>query len=1180
MRMQRGFGSETQGSVQQGRVEFDLFLKSLGYSYADSVFLRLLPPKELKDEYVEFFPDLFWWKDGNPVQSRKKLRLQNGRLYWQTTAGEIFLSGDPYGWLRQQNRIGLAVYIVVNPGGHTLAEIAGSRVIFWEDDKRSKSDQLARFDELQEKWGGGFAVETRSSIHCYFRHDEFLDPIDFSITQLRLIKQLDSDPSIWDAPRLMRVPGFDHTKVEGSGIIRTPVSIVRPWDGDVTRFTWIDQALPAPTDEMLEQVLGGSKSGTIEVRPMSDDPNDLRNVVQMLPHFQQRSADWVTAQIPAPGVTSTDGFQVNQHTGRYKVWSGTVSKTEALKAVAAYASQKDSRISLSGIIATLRGEAAEPSGDEFDQEWYNSLVAQQEEQERYDQIESEGFAARAKQERINAHRQRVEAVQAEYNSLRVLPTVKMAGLYIPKNTISLPEKPGIVLIGAPMNSGKTSNGLTNIVKQHRERHPDAERFLGVPRRILARQAGRVLDLPVMTPELRAPIKEAALCLESIGRLGMPDQLSESPLLILDEPSQTFKQLLYGDTTKGRHAFVLGRFRAYLKTIGERNGSIVLCEDRLTNLELDFIAEASGLEVIEYVQFDKEVTPRDITIYDSQTLTWEEIKERLDRGENVIVAADAQRWLREVEETLIDQLELHPDSVRIIDHESAEEFWVRDFVDDPTAWIREHKPRFLGYSPTLSSGVSIEDPDGYFAAQGFRVTHLEPRDAAQLVERLRSNVPLFGDIKEFGIRTDDLLSDCRPESILKAMDRNRKGVERLTGFADYVRQREETGDLLAHMQQLEEQKDDPTTDYGSYRKHYARYKSRENYNRLNLRDNLITLWQSRGHRAEYKPLGKIRHCVSERIEARERIDRREAEAFAALDTADQTVEQARSILDKIGSTREARRQARKRLLQDKLPGCPLNDKEFVLKAIIRNSGRFLKATELLWLSQNPEAAQFLDRVSWHGAYTHAARHGLFVADHRLPLRSVQARLLHDCPLAPFITGQVDRWQNETPEALAVKDWAVLHSVQLRRALRIVVKDDHTPCQVVNKLLKKLGFICEEIAKPGKRGEKRDRVYSIANLRDIDRAQILSSLSERLEIECGKRGESVPASVGQVQAANIAKWKTRIELARSKKELFEAFTAMKDVYPERKHPTKQAVWEQLDRGLKLQIQRLLEKGKPAA
>ena len=126
-----------------------------------------------------------------------------------------------------------------------------------------------------------------------------------------------------------------------------------------------------------------------------------------------------------------------------------------------------------------------------------------------------------------------------------------------------------------------------------------------------------------------------------------------------------------------------------------------------------------------------------------------------------------------------------------------------------------------------------------------------------------------------------------------------------------------------------------------------------------------------------------------------------------------------------------------------------------------------------------------------------------------------QLLDDCPLLPFIEGKVPRWDNKTPQAIAVHQWALLRRPQIWRCLRLNVLEAHPPVRTVNKLLRKLGYTVEEIGWKGGRSD-RQRQYIISNLRDMDRGIILQTLGEhfnRLEKEwAGDR--HVPQDRGQV------------------------------------------------------------------
>jgi hypothetical protein len=198
---------------------------------------------------------------------------------------------------------------------------------------------------------------------------------------------------------------------------------------------------------------------------------------------------------------------------------------------------------------------------------------------------------------------------------------------------------------------------------------------------------------------------------------------------------------------------------------------------------------------------------------------------------------------------------------------------------------------------------------------------------------------------------------------------------------------------------------------------------------------------------------------------------------------------------------------------------LNDPEFVLKTLIQENGRFLKTTELLWMVRNPEVAKWLDRWTWMNEFTQATRRGQFASYARLSWRSGQAKLLHECPLQPFIDGKVIQWDNNSLEAISVHQWAVLHRHQFRRYLRLTITEDHPPVRTINKLLRKLGYQVEQVCWKGSRGE-RERQYSITNLEDTDRDTILKALEERFiqHLE-QKEGISNPQSPVPVIATSI-------------------------------------------------------------
>jgi hypothetical protein len=240
------------------------FTTGLGFDDGEPIYLRLLPPKNFdpgNPVHQAEFPAC-WYVDkktGDKRKSSRRMVFRGGKLFTANKTGESWASGDPVGYLEKQNQRGFCPYVVVNPGGHNAASITGARVIFWESDDKSKSEQLEQFRQYAAEWGGGMAVETKSSIHSYIRLDRLLDAADIQPTQLRLIELMGSDRSIQDPNRLMRLPGFDHVGMvagdDGAWVAeRFPINLIHPWDGTFASWAVIDAALPKPSVEAISEV--------------------------------------------------------------------------------------------------------------------------------------------------------------------------------------------------------------------------------------------------------------------------------------------------------------------------------------------------------------------------------------------------------------------------------------------------------------------------------------------------------------------------------------------------------------------------------------------------------------------------------------------------------------------------------------------------------------------------------------------------------------------------------------------------------------------------------------------------------------------------------------------------------------------------------------------------------------
>lgn len=118
--------------------------------------------------------------------------------------------------IRQWQEEGRGVYVVVNDGGDTNADITSCRAFFAEWDDRPREWQLTAWQELglpeptlQIDTGG-------KSIHTYWVLSDPITPHHWALVQERLLDYCDADRSIKNVSRVMRLPGTYYALADGS----------------------------------------------------------------------------------------------------------------------------------------------------------------------------------------------------------------------------------------------------------------------------------------------------------------------------------------------------------------------------------------------------------------------------------------------------------------------------------------------------------------------------------------------------------------------------------------------------------------------------------------------------------------------------------------------------------------------------------------------------------------------------------------------------------------------------------------------------------------------------------------------------------------------------------------------------------------------------------------------------
>ncbi|MEM9151431.1 MAG: hypothetical protein AAGB19_13375, partial [Cyanobacteria bacterium P01_F01_bin.3] len=115
-------------------------------------------------------------------------------------------------------------------------------------------------------------------------------------------------------------------------------------------------------------------------------------------------------------------------------------------------------------------------------------------------------------------------------------------------------------------------------------------------------------------------------------------------------------------------------------------------------------------------------------------------------------------------------------------------------------------------------------------------------------------------------------------------------------------------------------------------------------------------------------------------------------------------------------------------------------------------------------------------------------------HRLPKTYIKAAIIAKLGLLNMLDGT--SWSNADKRAIVLKQMALRYIDEIRYWLQLNINSDQTPCEIVNKLMKRLGLEVVSVGRPGGRGQKRGRVYAVPDLENSIRLKLLGALREKL------------------------------------------------------------------------------------
>lgn len=297
----------------------------------------------------------------------KKKRSDSGEVELDSNGNAIWIESKTYqdgiAYLNGLNTKGYGIYLIPNEGGGADADITRFPALFYECDGISKDEQYQKLRTLEAKLGrtASMVIETRNSLHCYFRLDyDGVLPSTWTQYQQRLIQEQDSDDGIWNPSRLMRLAGFDHQKwnADTKKLEQFPVRLVQE-NNNIFSLDEFNQLLPGWDESCWNQKHKTSKRVTTD--PLERTVKTVDGAFEFVGEHNTiiwakyqygynpvGRGDWITAQDPLipeseQHLHSIDSLHIHKVTGAIKSHRGSDPKDiyERMREVAEEAIYKE-----------------------------------------------------------------------------------------------------------------------------------------------------------------------------------------------------------------------------------------------------------------------------------------------------------------------------------------------------------------------------------------------------------------------------------------------------------------------------------------------------------------------------------------------------------------------------------------------------------------------------------------------------------------------------------------------------------------------------------------------------------------------------------------------------------------------------------------------------------------------
>jgi hypothetical protein len=243
----------------------------------------------------------------------------------------------------------------------------------------------------------------------------------------------------------------------------------------------------------------------------------------------------------------------------------------------------------------------------------------------------------------------------------------------------------------------------------------------------------------------------ALCVDSLWRFSPED--FDDKIIILDEVKSVVKHLLHSSTVKNRDK-IISLFSEAIR----RSRQVICLDGLMTDWVVEYLHSlAPEKQIIRTENTHTGEKPR-VNFLIGTTGTEDKIKVNdrspwlkylLEDAPMPAVCSDSQVMI----EALDELLSAKGLKVLRVDSKTVPEQYVKEFLLDCDAYIEQHKPDVLLYTPSAESGVDVSITNHFTHHFAFFFGVLDVDGIMQMIGRIRDNITKFVWCKSFVADTE-------------------------------------------------------------------------------------------------------------------------------------------------------------------------------------------------------------------------------------------------------------------------------------------------------------------------------------------------------------------------------------------------------------------------------------------